>query len=57
MADQTIQKIVNQAVDRALRKVLPAIKRELAATSKQGDRHTFPRVGGRGGRSTRSRSR
>jgi hypothetical protein len=55
MADRNIQEIVNHAVDRALRKVLPAIRRELAATSKLGDRHTSPRVGRRGGRKTRPR--
>ena len=55
MADQTIHDIINQAVDRALRNVLPAIRRELEAASKQSDRRRSPRAGSRGGRRTRPR--
>ena len=55
MADLNIQEIVNQAVDRALRNVLPAIQRELAAASQQGNRRTSPKASRRSGRRSRPR--
>jgi hypothetical protein len=54
MADQTLHDIINQAVDRALRNVLPAIRRELEAAGKQSDRRRSPRAGSRS-RRTRPR--
>ena len=53
MTVQTIHEIINQAVDRALRNVLPAIRRELEVASKQVTRRTSPRAGGRRGRRAR----